>query len=95
MRADSQRPRAHAEAPDVILMDMSLPRKDGWAATRELKADPATRHIPIIAQTAHAMSDDRQKCLEAGCDDYMPKPVEFQALIDKIGQLVNTQARDR
>ena len=87
--------RAHAEAPDVILMDMSLPCKDGWAATRELKADPATRHIPIIAQTAHAMSDDRQKCLEAGCDDYMPKPVEFQALIDKIGQLVNTQARDR
>lgn len=80
--------QAREQTPDLILMDMSLPRKDGWTAVRELKADPATRHIPIIAQTAHAMSDDRRKCLEAGCDDYMAKPVEFQTLIAKIERLV-------
>ncbi|HEX5110909.1 MAG TPA: response regulator [Vicinamibacterales bacterium] len=75
---------AHAEGPDVILMDMSLPEIDGWEATRQLKGDKSTRRIPVIALTAHAMSSDRQRCLEAGCDDYDTKPVDFQRLLTKI-----------
>jgi two-component system, cell cycle response regulator DivK len=75
---------AHAERPDLILMDMSLPEIDGWEATRRLKSDKATRRIPVIALTAHAMSSDRQRCLEAGCDDYDTKPVDFQRLTAKI-----------
>jgi CheY-like chemotaxis protein len=72
------------EIPDLILMDMSLPEIDGWEATRRLKSDKVTRRIPVIALTAHAMSSDRQKCMEAGCDDYDTKPVDYQRLTAKI-----------
>ncbi len=75
---------AHTEGPDVILMDMSLPEIDGWEATRRLKSDQVTRRIPVIALTAHAMSSDRQRCMEAGCDDYDTKPVDYQRLLTKI-----------
>ena len=77
---------ARGEAPDLILMDMSLPVVDGWEATRRLKADPSTRGIPVIALTAHAMAEDRQKALDAGCDDYDTKPVEFPRLLRKIAE---------
>ena len=80
---------AQTQAPDLVLMDMSLPALDGWEATRRLKADAATQHIPIIALTAHAMSSDREKALEAGCDDYDTKPVEFARLLGKIEALLS------
>ena len=70
--------------PDLILMDMSLPIIDGWTATGILKSDSSTSHIPIIALTAHAMEGERQKCLEAGCDDCDTKPIEFKRLLEKI-----------
>jgi CheY-like chemotaxis protein len=79
---------ARSEAPALILMDMSLPVLDGWEATRQLKADPQTGSIPVIALTAHAMAGDRQKALEAGCDDYDTKPVEFPRLLAKIQALL-------
>ncbi len=75
-------------APDLVLMDMSLPVLDGWEATRRLKADPATRHVPVIALTAHAMSSDRGKALEAGCDDYDTKPIELPRLLAKMEALL-------
>jgi CheY-like chemotaxis protein len=75
---------ARSAAPDLILMDMSLPVMDGWTATRALKADAATRGIPVIGLTAHAMAGDREKCLEAGCDEYDTKPVDFPRLLEKI-----------
>jgi len=83
---------AESEAPDLILMDMSLPILDGWEATRRLKAASATRHIPVIALTAHAMSSDRDKALDAGCDDYDTKPVELPRLLEKIEALLATAA---
>ena len=79
---------ARSGAPDLILMDMSLPVLDGWEATRQLKAAPETRAIPIIALTAHAMSGDRDRALEAGCDDYDTKPVELPRLVEKIQALL-------
>ena len=76
--------KAAAEHPDLILMDLNLPEIDGWSATRRLKADPATRDIPLIALTAHAMAGDREKALASGCDDFDTKPVEFDRLLAKI-----------
>jgi len=79
---------ARAENPDLILMDMSLPVVDGWEATRRLKAEPLTRAIPVIGLTAHAMAGDREKVIEAGCDDYDTKPVELPRLLQKIEALL-------
>ena len=79
---------AKSEMPDLILMDMSLPVLDGWDATKQIKADPATAHIPVIALTAHAMESDRQKALAAGCDDFDTKPVELNRLLLKIEELL-------
>ena len=76
--------KANSITPDLILMDMSLPVMDGWQATKNIKADPATNSIPIIALTAHAMSGDREKALQAGCDDYDTKPIELPRLLTKI-----------
>ncbi len=80
---------ATSEAPDLILMDMSLPVIDGWEATRRIKAAPETAGIPVIALTAHAMASDREKALDAGCDDYDTKPVELDRLLGKIDALLN------
>jgi CheY-like chemotaxis protein len=79
---------AKSDKPDLILMDMSLPVIDGWEATRQVKADPETAHIPIIALTAHAMDSDRQKAIGAGCDDFDTKPVELSRLLGKIEELL-------
>jgi two-component system, cell cycle response regulator DivK len=83
---------AQSERPDLILMDMSLPGLDGWAATRQLKATPGTQAIPIIALTAHAMSGDRDIAAEAGCDDYDTKPIEMPRLLAKVEGLLGKQA---
>src|SRR3954466_15394334 len=83
---------ARTGAPDLILMDMSLPVLDGWEATRQLKAAAETRHIPVIALTAHAMAGDREKALQAGCDEYDTKPVEVARLLEKIQALLGGPA---
>jgi CheY-like chemotaxis protein len=85
--------RAAADRPDLVLMDMSLPVLDGWEATRRLKAAPETRHLPVIGLTAHAMPADREKVLEAGCDEYDTKPVELPRLIAKIEMLLASALR--
>jgi CheY-like chemotaxis protein len=77
------------ENPALILMDMSLPIIDGWEVTRRLKADDTTRDIPVIALTAHAMASDRERCLEAGCDEYDTKPIELKRLLDKMQTLLD------
>ncbi|RKZ43933.1 MAG: response regulator [Candidatus Parabeggiatoa sp. nov. 3] len=84
---------ASSEQPDLILMDMSLPVKDGWTATQEIKAAEKTRHIPIIALTAHAMSGDREQALAAGCDDYDTKPIELPRLLEKMNRLLSTDSK--
>ena len=83
---------AQSEKPDLILMDMSLPVVDGWEATARLKAAAETAEIPVIALTAHAMSGDREKAMDAGCDDYDTKPIEFPRLLAKIEALIRTEA---
>ena len=84
---------AQSENPDLILMDMSLPIMDGWEATRKIKASPGTGTIPVIALTAHAMAEDRDKALEAGCDDYDTKPVELARLLEKMERLLDQGAQ--
>ena len=83
---------ALSQLPDLILMDMSLPVIDGWEATRQIRANDATRKIPVIALTAHAMAGDREKAMEAGCDDYDTKPIEISRLLGKITALLATKA---
>jgi len=85
---------ARAERPDLILMDLRLPVIDGWEATRRIKADEATRHIPILALSAHAMTGDRAKALAAGCDDYDTKPIDLPRLRAKIDALLTAERKD-
>jgi len=85
---------AHASLPDVILMDLGLPGIDGWEATRQLKSHATTRHIPIIVLSAHAMTNDRDLALEAGCDDFDTKPVRFEQLLGRVQGLLR-QAENR
>ena len=84
--------QARLTSPDLVLMDMSLPVKDGWVATAELKADPVTRAIPVIGLSAHAMAGDRDRAMESGCDDYDTKPVELDRLLGKIEALLGKSA---
>ncbi len=84
--------KARSESPSIILMDMSLPVIDGWEATRQIKADPALQQIPVIALTAHAMAGDREKALDAGCDDYDTKPIELPRLLEKMSALLGGSA---
>ena len=79
---------ASKEMPDLILMDMSLPVMNGWEATEKVKSNPATKNIPVIALTAHAMSEDREKCIAAGCNDFDTKPVDLPRLLEKIKALI-------
>ena len=81
-----------SEQPDIVLMDLTLPDMDGWEATRRIKAEPATRHIPVVALTANAMEGDREKALAAGCDDFDTKPVELPRLLEKIEALLRRAA---
>ena len=80
--------RALAEQPDLILMDVSLPKMDGWEATRRIKAEPGTREIPIIAVTAHALDDDREKATQVGCDGYLAKPVAPRRVVEEVERFI-------
>lgn len=80
---------AHQEHPDLILMDLSLPRMDGWTATRHIKENPELNHIPIIALTAHAMVGDKERALEAGCNDYITKPINLRELARKLAEYMD------
>ena len=84
--------KARAEAPDLVLLDMNLPVMDGWTLAQTLKGDPQTKNIPIIALTAHAMAGDREKALNAGCDDYHAKPVDFSQLLNQIEAALATRS---
>ena len=86
---------AKTEMPDLILMDMSLPVLDGWEATRQIKAEATTQSIPLIALTAHAMAGDRDKSIQAGCEDYDTKPIELPRLLDKMDRLLNEKTQSR
>ncbi len=79
--------RSKSDAPDIVLMDMSLPVMNGWEATRAIKADTNTAHVPVIALTAHSMAGDREKAMEAGCDDYDTKPIDLPRLLEKMAAL--------
>lgn len=85
---------AASHAPDLILMDLDLPVMNGWEAARRLKADPATKDMPILALTAHVMAGDQAKALQAGCDDYVPKPVELKRLVALIEQILTAKAAE-
>jgi CheY-like chemotaxis protein len=84
---------AQNELPDIVLMDMSLPVLDGWETTRQLKGNAETAHIPVIALTAHAMIEDRNRCYAAGCDDYDTKPIEIDRLVSKMQVLIDRPSR--
>lgn len=81
--------KARSEKPDLVLMDMNMPLVDGWEATRQIKAEPATAHVPVIALTAHAMAGDKERALAAGCADYHTKPIEFPKLLAQIESLLH------
>ena len=83
---------AHKELPDLILMDMSLPFLNGWEATKIIRENEETTHIPIIALTAHALITDKQRGLDAGCNDYLTKPVDFEKLVNKINELIRVKS---
>ena len=85
---------AAMHGPDLILMDLGLPEIDGWECTRRLKADDTTKHIPVIALTAHAMVGDRQRALEAGCDEFDTKPIDFVGLLNKMDRLLEPRSED-
>jgi two-component system cell cycle response regulator DivK len=86
--------RARSDAPDLVIMDMSLPVLDGWEATRRIKAAPETAAIPVIALTAHVMSGDRERALEVGCDDFDTKPIDLPRLLSKVEALLDTAGAD-
>jgi CheY-like chemotaxis protein len=92
--AEKGLPMVATEKPDLVLMDVGLPGMNGWEATRQLKSDPATRHVSVIALTAHAMDGDREKAAAAGCNDYEIKPIDFGRLFEKISRLIDARPSD-